>query len=159
MQMALEDIFSKYPKARREDLIPMLQEIQELRGCLDEESIIAVGGYLSISISRIYSLITFYDNFRFRPDGKNHIVICRGTTCYLNRSEEIVNAIREEMGIVPGETSNDGMFSLEMVSCLGSCHIGPVFSVNGKVISIATGENIKRVIRDLKSRLKDGKEF
>ena len=157
--MALENIFSKYPKARREDLIPLLQDIQEAEGCLDKESIVAVGTYLGISISKVYSLATFYDNFRFSKRGKNHIVICRGTTCYLNRSEDIINAIREEIGISPWQTSSDGIFSLELVSCQGACHTGPVFSVNGKIIKISQGENINRIIRDLKSRLKDGKEY
>lgn len=159
METGIEKVFARYPKAMREDLIPILQDIQDIQGYLDERAIADTAGYLNISTVRVYSLATFYDNFRFRPAGKNHIVVCRGTTCYLNRSAEILSAIAGEIGIAPGETSNDGLFSLELVSCLGACHEGAVMSVNGKTIRLSAGDNIKRIVIDLKKNIKDGIRF
>jgi NADH:ubiquinone oxidoreductase subunit E len=125
-------ILNRYKSARREDLIPMLQEIQKMNGMISEEAIVKVGNLLGMSTSKIYGLATFYDQFRFIPVGKIHLKICHGTTCYLNGSQSVIKRIKDELGIDPGQTTRDGAFSYEIVSCAGGCNNGPVVNVNGE---------------------------
>jgi len=132
MSEELEVIIRKYKPGRREDLIPLLQEIQVDNGYLSEEAIVKVGGYLGLSTTKIYGLATFYDQFRFIPSGKIHIRICHGTSCFMNGSQAIIDKLREELKIAPGQTTRNGNFSYEIVSCMGGCYHGPVILVNGE---------------------------
>ena len=103
----LDIILKKYKQGKREDLIPILQEIQEDHGYLSEEAIVKVGSFLGLSTTKIYGLATFYDKFRFIPSGKIQIKICHGTSCFLNGSQAIINKIKEETGI-NARTNNQG---------------------------------------------------
>ena len=132
MSEELEVIIRKYKPGRREDLIPLLQEIQVDNGYLSEEAIVKVGRYLGLSTTKIYGLATFYDQFRFIPSGKIHIRICHGTSCFMNGSQTIIDKLREELKIAPGQTTRNGNFSYEIVSCMGGCYHGPVILVNGE---------------------------
>jgi NADH:ubiquinone oxidoreductase subunit E len=146
----LDIILKKYKHGKREDLIPLLQEIQEELGYLSEDSIIKVGSFLGLSTTKIYGLATFYDRFRFIPCGKIQIRICNGTSCFLNGSKAIIDKIREETGILPGQTTRDGNFSYEIVSCMGGCHNGPVVNVNGEYQTHIKAEQLPELIRKLK---------
>jgi NADH:ubiquinone oxidoreductase subunit E len=146
----LDIILKKYKSGKREDLIPLLQEIQEYLGYLSEEGIVKVGSYLGLSTTKIYGLATFYDRFRFIPVGKIQISICNGTSCFLNGSQGIIDKIREETGINPGQTTRDGNFSYEIVSCMGGCHNGPVINVNGEYQTHIKAEQLPELIRKLK---------
>jgi NADH:ubiquinone oxidoreductase subunit E len=128
----LDSILKKYKPGKREELIPLLQEIQEDHGYLSEEAIVKTGNFLGLSTTKIYGLATFYDKFRFIPSGKIQIRICHGTSCFLNGSQSVINKIKEETGITPGQTTRDGNFSFEIVSCMGGCNNGPVINVNGE---------------------------
>jgi NADH-quinone oxidoreductase subunit E len=125
-------ILNRYKSARREDLIPMLQEIQKMNGMISEDAIVKVGNLLGMSTSKIYGLATFYDQFRFVPVGRIHLKICHGTTCFLNGSQSVIKRIKDELGIDPGQTTRDGKFSYEIVTCAGGCSNGPVLNVNGE---------------------------
>ncbi len=93
--------------AGREDLIPLLQEIQAENGYLSEESIVRVGGHLGLSTTKIFGLATFYDQFRFIPSGKVHLKICHGTSCFMNGSQAIIDKFKEELKISPGQTTQE----------------------------------------------------
>ena len=146
----LDIILKKYKSGKREELIPLLQEIQEYLGYLSEEAIVKVGSFLGLSTTKIYGLATFYDRFRFIPAGKIQIRICNGTSCFLNGSKSIVDKIREETGILPGQTTRDGNFSYEIVSCMGGCHSGPVINVNGEYHTHIKADQLPELIRKLK---------
>jgi NADH:ubiquinone oxidoreductase subunit E len=146
----IDIILKKYKNGKREELIPLLQEIQEYLGYLSEEAIVKVGGFLGLSTTKIYGLATFYDRFRFIPAGKIQIRICNGTSCFLNGSKSIVDRIREETGILPGQITRDGNFSYEIVSCMGGCHNGPVINVNGEYHTHIKAEQLPELIRKLK---------
>jgi NADH-quinone oxidoreductase E subunit len=150
MSTELDIILKKYKSGKREDLIPLLQEIQEYHGYLSEEAIVKVGSFLGLSTTKIYGLATFYDRFRFMPAGKIQIRICNGTSCFLNGSQAIIDKIREETGINPGQTTRDGNFSYEIVSCMGGCHNGPVINVNGEYQTHIKAEQLPELIRKLK---------
>ena len=143
-------ILKKYKQGKREDLIPMLQEIQEKLGYLSEEAIVKIGSYLGLSTTKIYGLATFYDRFRFIPAGKIHIKVCNGTSCYLNGSQSIINKIKEETGIVPGQTTRDGNFSYDIVPCMGGCNNGPVLNVNGEYKTFVKASQLPEMLRKLK---------
>jgi len=128
----IDNIIGKYRQIRREDLIPLLQEIQEETGYLPMEAIVRIGKLAGLSTTKIYGLATFYDQFRFSRRGKVHLVICNGTSCYINGAGAVTNKIREILGIEPGETTRDGIFSYELSNCMGGCLYGPVLIVNGE---------------------------
>jgi NADH:ubiquinone oxidoreductase subunit E len=146
----LDIILKRYKSGKREELIPLLQEIQEYLGYLSEEAIVKVGSFLGLSTTKIYGLATFYDRFRFIPAGKIQIRICNGTSCFLNGSKSIVDKIREETGILPGQITRDGNFSYEIVSCMGGCHNGPVINVNGEFHTHIKADQLPELIRKLK---------
>src|SRR5450759_2236735 len=150
MSTDLDIILRKYKQGKREDLIPLLQEIQDNLGYLSEEAIIMVGSFLGLSTTKIYGMATFYDRFRFIPSGKIQIRICHGTSCFLNGSQTIINKIREETGVEPGQTTRDGNFSYEIVSCMGGCHNGPLINVNGEYHIHVKAEQLPELIKKLK---------
>jgi len=150
MSTEVSSILKNYKQGKREDLIPILQAIQEDLGYLSEEAIIMVGSFLGLSTTKIYGMATFYDRFRFIPSGKIQIRICHGTSCFLNGSQTIINKIREETGVEPGQTTRDGNFSYEIVSCMGGCHNGPLINVNGEYHIHVKAEQLPELIKKLK---------
>ena len=150
MANSIESILSKYKSGRREDLIPLLQEIQEETGLISEDVIVRVGNLLKMSTTKIYGLATFYDQFRFIPAGKIHLKICHGTTCFLNGSQSIIKRIKDELDIEPGQTTRDGSFSYEVVSCMGGCNNGPVIYVDGEYYNNIKAEQIPDFIGKLR---------
>jgi NADH-quinone oxidoreductase subunit E len=150
MSSNLDIILKKYKQGRREELIPLLQEIQEDFGYLSEEAIVKTGSFLGLSTTKIYGLATFYDKFRFIPSGKIKITICNGTSCFLNGSQSVINKIKEETGVIPGQTTRDGNLSYEIVSCMGGCCNGPVINVNGQYHTHLKPDQIPELIKRLK---------
>ncbi len=130
MKPILQDLFEKYPNRRREDLIPLLQEIQDVCGYLSEEYITRVGEYLDISVNKIYGVTTFYDNFRFVPAGKYHVKLCHGTACHVAGATTILNELEKILRLKDGQTDEQGLFSLEVVSCIGACGLAPIIQIN-----------------------------
>lgn len=150
MSMDLDIILKKFNQGKREDLIPILQEIQEEAGYISEEAIVKVGSFLGLSTTKIYGLATFYDRFRFIPSGKIQIRVCHGTSCFLNGSQAIINKIKEETGVNEGQTTRDGNFSYEIVSCMGGCHNGPLLNINGQYHTHVKPEQLPELIKKLK---------
>ena len=150
MATELDNIIKKYKQGRREDLIPLLQEIQDEHGLLSEEAIIKVGNYLGLSTTKIYGLATFYDQFRFIPSGKIHFKICHGTSCFLNGSQAVIDKLREELKIFPGQTTRNGNFSYEIVPCMGGCNQRPVILVNGEYQIHVRPEQISELLKKMK---------
>jgi NADH-quinone oxidoreductase subunit E len=150
MSTDFESIFKKYKQGRREYLIPLLQEIQDDIGYLSEEAIVKVGNFVGLSTTKIYGLATFYDQFRFLPSGKVQIKICHGTSCFLNGSQSVIDKIKEETGIIPGQTTRDGIFSYEIVTCMGGCNNGPLIYINGEYHTGVKAEQLPDLIKKLR---------
>lgn len=125
-------IMEKYAGASRDSLIPLLQEVQEAEGYISRERVCKIGELLGLSTSKIYGVATFYNQFRFQVRGKYHILVCRGTACHVKGSADVLAAFEQELGISAGETDKKGLFSLEVVACIGACGLAPVISVNGE---------------------------
>ena len=100
-------------------------------------------------MAEIYGVITFYSRFTLKPKGKYNIAICLGTACFVKGSEKIMDRAKERLKIEPGETTKDGMFSLEETRCVGACGLAPVFTVNGEVYGNATVQKLDEVIDEI----------
>ena len=142
----VRDILVGYAGAGRDSLIPILQEIQETQGFLSREAVIEVGKYLNLPTSKIYGVATFYNQFRFNPQGKYHIQVCRGTACHVKGSAAVLDSLKRELKIDSGETTRDGLFSLEVVACIGACGLAPVINIDGNFHANLTTQAIPKVL-------------
>src|SRR5665647_1300486 len=132
MKEEFSTLFSSF-SGKEEELIPVLQKIQEHFGFLSDESMMSVGQFLGIPESKVFATATFYAQFRFKPRGKNHIMLCRGTACHVKGIPRISDEIEKILGIKDGETSADLEYSIESVACIGACSLAPCIVVNNKV--------------------------
>jgi NADH-quinone oxidoreductase subunit E len=127
-------------------LIAILQEIQKHYNYLPEDSLKIVAQKLNITIRDVYGVASFYKTFSFNPKGKHIITTCSGTACHVRGSSRIVDALSNELGILPGETTKDMIFSLETADCLGCCAIGPVVVVDGDYLPEVKPKDVKKII-------------
>lgn len=141
---------SRYPQ-QRGALLPILHRIQEWRGHLEPRDLRLAGELTGVSAAEVFSVVTFYTMFRQRPVGRFPLGVCRNISCWVNGSEAIVGAIRDELAIGPGETTADGRFSLEEVECLGSCGTGPCLEIEGRYFENLTPEKVRRLIDRLRA--------
>jgi NADH-quinone oxidoreductase subunit E len=132
MSTQVDSILERHPGAARDQLIPILQEVQAADGYLSEEAIVRIGRRLNLPASKIYGVATFYNQFRFQPKGLHHVMICRGTACHVKGSAKVLDTLTRALKIQPGQTSRDGQFSLEIVACMGACALSPAVSINGE---------------------------
>jgi len=146
MDKQLSSIFQQFPNRQRDDLIPLLHLIQEQFGFLSEELIIEVGKYLDISVNKIFGVATFYDNFRFGPKGRYHIRLCHGTACHVAGATTILGEIEKQLKIKNGETDKLGLFSLEVVSCIGACGLAPLIEINDEYYTSLTLESLRNIL-------------
>ena len=148
---AIKDIFIKYPEAGRDNLIPILQDIQNVEGFLSKESIVEVGSYLNMPSSKIFGVATFYNQFRFQPNGKYHVQVCRGTACHVLGSATVLQEMEKQLKVKAGETTRDGLFSIEVVACIGACGLAPVISVNGEFYAKVNANSLAEIIETYKN--------
>ncbi len=153
MKSNINDILSSYPNSQKENLIPILQDIQTKEGYLSDKSVIKVGKHLKIPVSKIYGVATFYNQFRFSPLGKYHIQVCRGTACHVLGSLTVLQELENELKIKAGETTRDGLFSIEVVACIGACGLAPVVCINGEFHAKVTSTSLKGIIGKLKKKV------
>lgn len=154
----IQPILQQYPDGKREYLIPILQEIQESEGFLSEKSVVEVGKYLKIPTSKIFGVATFYNQFRFEPQGKYHIQVCRGTACHVLGSSTVLHEIEKNLKIKAGSTSRDGLFSLEVVACIGACGLAPVININGEFHAKVNAASIQSILDQYKQESKEVSE-
>ncbi len=141
----MTEILEKYTDDKS-NLIQILNEVQEYYGYVPEKAQLAISEYLKIPMAEIYGVVTFYARFTLKPKGKYHIAICLGTACFVKGSEQILARAKERLGIVEGETTKDGKFSLEATRCIGACGLAPVFTVNGEVYGRATVKKLDEIL-------------
>lgn len=154
-------IFEKYPKFERSNLIPILQDIQDVYGYLPEKSLKEISNHLCIPLSSVYGVATFYNQFRLTPLGKNIIRVCRGTACHVKNSANILIALENELGICAGQTTRDKLFTLETVACIGACSIAPVININDEYYGRVSIKEISKIISKYKKEesIKQEKEI
>lgn len=120
---------------RRENLIPILQQIQHQHSYVSHTAMKLVADHLGLPVSEVYGVATFYNQFRFHPPGKHQIKVCLGTACHVVGGDIILENFERKLGIKNGETTPDGEFSIESVACVGCCALAPVAIVDDKTES------------------------
>ena len=148
-------ILKEYKNACHDSLIPILQEIQEAEGFLSETAIVEVGNHLHLPTSKIYGVATFYNQFRFQPLGKYHVMICRGTACHVKGGRSVLQFVKRELGLNEGETTPDYLFTLETVACLGACFLAPTMMVNKTYYGRLTPMKIDSILNQYAKREKE----
>ncbi len=144
-----ERLAPRYP-TRESLILPSLWLIQEQEGWISAEAIAYVADRIGTFASQVYEVATFYTMYNLHPVGKNHICVCRTLSCYLLGKQEIIDYLQRELGIKPGEITEDGLFSLEEVECLGHCGTAPVVQVNGEFYENMDVEKLKELLATLK---------
>jgi NADH:ubiquinone oxidoreductase subunit E len=142
-------ILSNRKRVTADDLIPILQEIQEAYGYLPAAVVRWVSERSGIPASRMYGVITFYAQFYLQPHGKHTIRCCRGTACHVRGGKKIINAVKGQLGIEDGATSDDMLFSLETVACLGACALSPVMVVDNVYHGKMTPRLAEQILQQL----------
>ena len=132
--------------------ISILQEIQELYNYLPKDVLAKVAEKTNINPAKIYGVATFYKQFRLNPIGKYLILLCQGTACHVNGSKKIEAGIYEELKIKDGETTEDGLFTLNNVACLGCCSLSPVMMINDETYGNLTTERLVEIINEIKAK-------
>ena len=130
-------------------LIAILQEIQAAESYLSEENMTLVADMLHISVSRVYSVATFYENFSLEPKGKHIIKVCDGTACHVRGAARIIDACENRLGIKAGQTTPDYRMTYEVVYCLGSCGLAPVAMIDDKVVGHLVPETTVKLLDEL----------
>lgn len=128
----LKEFFLSY-EGEKDELIPILQQVQEEFGYLPEQAMLKIARFTGVPESRVYAVATFYAQFRLTPIGRNHVMVCRGTACHVRGAPRILEEIEKQLGIKEGETRSDMEFSLETVACIGACGLSPCIMINKKV--------------------------
>ena len=134
MAISIDDvtqILKEYPKEKRHSLA-ILQDLQRRFGYIPREGLEAVSVYLGMKLSSLYAMATFFRALSLKPKGKHIIKICDGTACHIRGAPVLLDALERALKIKAGETTKDGLFSVETVNCLGACAIGPVMVVDGQ---------------------------
>jgi NADH-quinone oxidoreductase subunit E len=152
MTTAVNQILTEYADCGRESLIPILQKIQEEEGFLSRQAVIEVGKSLDIPASKIYGVATFYNQFRFEPLGKYHVQVCRGTACHVLGSATVLQELEKMLRIKAGQTTRDGLFSMEVVACIGACGLAPVICINGEFHAKVTKEDLQGIIEEYRNK-------
>ncbi len=152
MNSSVDQILEKHPNAKRDSLIPILQEIQDAQGYISKDSVASISCHLGLPSSKIYGVATFYNQFRFEPNGRYHIQVCRGTACHVKGSVKILETLRRELKIEPGKSSRDGQFSLEVVACIGACGLAPAITVNGEVYAKVSPDKVKSILKSYRGK-------
>ena len=132
------------------ELIPLLQSAQDHFGYIPRRAINYIAGVTGIPESEVYGVITFYNQFRLRPVGRYVIRVCCGTACHVSRSKMLIETIEGELGIEVGDTTEDGLFTLLTVACLGCCSLAPVMMVNDETHGRLTPQSVRRLLRGIR---------
>jgi len=150
----MDQVFEKY-REQKGALIPILQRAQDIYGYLPREILQLVASRLGVALSRVYGVATFYSQFYLERRGRHVLRLCDGTACHVKGTPKLMAAVADEFGIGPGETTEDGELTLEVVYCLGSCALAPVAVLDGQVMGRMRRE---RLLSEVSSQLESKRE-
>jgi NADH-quinone oxidoreductase subunit E len=129
------------------DIVPLLQELQGEYGYLPREVVLAVAEMTALPASRVFGVATFYAQFYLEPHGKHTVRVCRGTACHVRGGKKVIDAVKRTLAIDEGETTQDMLFSLETVACLGACALSPVMVVDSTYYGKMTARRAEQLLR------------
>jgi len=145
---ALDEILASMPQPGDGDLIPILQKVQEAYGFLPPTVLMEMSRRTGIAASRIYGVVTFYEQFHLEAHGRHTILCCRGTACHVRGGTDISDAIERTLNIEPGGTTEDMKFTFETVACLGTCFLAPVIMIDNDYYGHLTADKIKDILEN-----------
>jgi len=145
----LEGVLEEYASVPG-SLIAVLQRAQEIYGYLPRDVMYHIAARTGASPAEVMGVATFYSQFRLQPIGKYLLMACQGTACYVNGSEQVSTAVSSYLGVKPGETTPDGLFTLGNVACLGCCSLAPVIMINGQAYGKLTPEKAVAILKQIR---------
>jgi NADH:ubiquinone oxidoreductase subunit E len=134
------------------DVIEVLQDLQELHGYLPEDVLGEVSTSLNIPLIEIFRLANFYKAFSLKPRGRHLLTVCAGTACHVRGTPKIVDAVTAQLGVAPGETTEDQAFTVETVNCLGACALGPIVVIDGRYYDHMSPAKLDVVLASIRSK-------
>ena len=146
----IKEIIARY-KDETTPLMMILSDIQKEYGYIPLDVQELVSEETHIPVAEIYGVVTFYSFFSLNPKGKNVIGVCLGTACYVKGSQQIIDKFSEILGIKPGETTEDGQFTLSALRCIGACSIAPAVNINGKVYPKMTVDKVQGLVDEYRN--------
>ncbi|WP_041446480.1 NADH-quinone oxidoreductase subunit NuoE [Pseudothermotoga thermarum] len=150
----VEEIIQRHGR-KKENLVKILLDVQKEYRHIPKDVVNYIGVALGVPPAKIYGVATFYAQFSLKPKGKYTILVCDGTACHMEGSMSVLKALEEELGIKPGEVTQDLKFSVDKVGCLGACALAPAMVINGEVYGNLNAEKTKEIIRKYKERKDD----
>lgn len=147
-QNEVNEILSRYP-VKRSALLPLLNLVQREEGFVSEPAMREIAKILDLTPPQVFDTVTFYTMFHLKPIGKFHLQVCKSLMCALVGSDDVVGWIQKILGILPGQTTPDHLYTLSVVECLGSCGTGPMMQVNDDYYEQLSEEKVERILKDL----------
>jgi NADH:ubiquinone oxidoreductase subunit E len=144
-------------RSQPHQLIEVLQDVQELQGYISKDAMVIVAKELGVPLVEVHRVASFYKAFSLKPRGKNVITICTGTACHVRGSDLLLNQVKGQLKVEPGDTTKDGLFTVESVNCLGACALGPIVVQNKTYCNHMTPGKLRKDI-DKAGGKKKGKE-
>ena len=151
VRRGIEEICDSYAN-EPSPLMMILSAIQKKYGYIPLEVQEVVSQKTGIPVAEIYGVVTFYSFFSLKPKGKYVVGICLGTACYVKNSQAVLDKFTEKLGIKSGETTEDGLFTIEAIRCIGACALAPAMSINGKVYPKVTPDQVARIIDEYRNK-------
>jgi NADH-quinone oxidoreductase subunit E len=152
----IKKVLETYPKEKRYSLA-ILQDVQRKFGYVPKEALSEAALYLGIKLSELYSMVTFFRALSLKPRGLHFIKVCDGTACHIRGAPVLLDVLKRVLGILPGETTSDGLFTLETVNCLGACAIAPVMVIDDKYHAKVKPDEVETILKSFCSPKKQGK--
>ena len=146
MDLGRVDKILKGASHKKTQLIGILQDVQREFGYLPFKALARIADTLEIPLQQIYNVATFYKAFTLKPQGKHLIAICLGTACHVRGGQNVLEQLERELNIKEGETTEDGLFSLEAVRCIGACSLAPAVMIDGEVYGHVRQDRIHRIL-------------
>ncbi len=143
-------------RSQPDQLMEVLQDVQEVCGYIPQDAMKTVARELGVPLMEVYRVANFYKAFTLKPRGKNVITICTGTACHVRGSDLLIDQVKGQLQIEPGNTTEDGLYTVECVNCLGACALAPIVVENGSYLDHMTPAKLRKIIE--KSRGKKKKE-
>ena len=145
----LDPLIAKY-KGMKGSMIPILQGTQDIYGYIPREAFLRLSEETGLDLSEMYGVATFYAQFRLNPVGKHIVKVCHGTACHVQNANAVTDALKEGLKVEDGGTTEDGLFTLESVACLGCCSLAPVMMIGDETYGKLTGAQAVKIVKNIR---------
>ena len=145
----IDPLIEKY-KGKKGNMIPILQGTQDIYGYIPREAFIRISEETGLKLSEMYGVATFYAQFRMSPVGKHIVKVCHGTACHVQNASALTESLEEALKVKDGETTDDGLFTLESVACLGCCSLAPVMMIGEETYGKLTGAQAVKIVKNMR---------